>query len=108
MKRCFLAISSLFILVVFMMACGNNSNSSASILIYSGQEYIGQNVISSDQYPDKDLLGTISTKTDSNQIPQEDFSSNELTVGTKIYSLEDGILGAEVEENKLKLFNLKK
>ncbi|OUS69617.1 hypothetical protein B1748_31120 [Paenibacillus sp. MY03] len=108
MKRYALTISSLIMLAVFMIACGNNSGSNASILIYNKQEYIGQDVVSSDQYPNKDLLGTISKQTDPDQMPQEDFSSNELKVGTNIFSLEDGVLGAEIEENKLKLFNLKK
>lgn len=107
MKRFVLSLSSLILLAAITSACGESSNSYASILIYDQQQYIGENLISLNEYPDKELVGTVSEQTGLDEMPRKNFSSNELSVGTKIYALGDKLLVAQIGETELRLFRLR-
>ncbi|MCR8843737.1 hypothetical protein NQ117_08560 [Paenibacillus sp. SC116] len=59
-------------------------------------------------YPNVDQVGSVSKMVRSNQLPRGEFSSNELSKGTKIYQVDEYTLLANWDNEQYKLFERKK
>ncbi|WP_338754897.1 hypothetical protein [Bacillus sp. FJAT-52991] len=74
----------------------------AAIVVINGQDYIGQNIVSNDEYTIKEHIGEVKTKVDHEKRPSENWSSNVFEEGTKIYSVNErnDVFLIEVRDNE--------
>ncbi|NMO96432.1 hypothetical protein [Paenibacillus lemnae] len=78
-------IALIFIAALALAGCNESEKSYASILIYEDREYIGKHVVSKEKYQNIEEVGVVLSKTEADELPEDDFSSNEMKIGTKIY-----------------------
>ncbi|WP_028594354.1 hypothetical protein [Paenibacillus assamensis] len=108
MKKGIIAVALFCMLTTLFIGCSGESRTYASILIYNNQEYIGDNLVAKSQYPNVNQVGSVSKMVRTNQLPTKEFSSNQLSKGTKIYQVDENTLLANWDNERYKLFERKK
>ncbi len=103
-----IVILSFVLLFSFLSGCQSSSDeSTASILIINGEKYYGQEVVEKDKYAIQNQIGEVKSKADADRMPQKDYSSNTLKVGTQIYSVveKDNIILVKTPDEKYQIFS---
>lgn len=101
-------ISTMLLFTGLLVACSSNSDgATASVIFIEGKEYYGQKVVTKDEYTVNDKIGEVKHKVDKDEMPEEEFASNTLEVGTQIYNVKENenILLVEHSDDEYQVFS---
>lgn len=110
MMKIFFSLSVIILYTVLLVGCNNEAGkgSHEAIIKYNDQEYIGQQAVNTEQYPDVQQLGTIVKKVSEDKKPTENLSSNALDKGIEVFQAPDGNLLAKTADGNYQIFKLTK
>jgi len=97
----------MLVLAIVSGCSDNTSNSHSAIIVINGEEYYGQKTVNQHEFKIKEKIGEVKKVIDKEKVPKEDFSSNAIEKGTKIYSVEEkgDIFLIKKNDNKYQIFS---
>ncbi|WIM38632.1 hypothetical protein PO903_18560 [Paenibacillus sp. PK4536] len=108
--KIFFSLSVLILYTALLVGCNSEADKGSyeAIIKYNDQEYIGQQAVKTEQYPDVQQLGTIVEKVSEDKKPTENLSSNAVDKGVEVFQAPDGTLLAKTADGNYQIFELAK